>query len=334
MNQSTPYDPAMRQAIELARCYTGATAPNPPVGAALLDAAGNILASAAHAKAGEAHAEAKVLLDYIELRAAGAVPEAHSLVVTLEPCNHTGHTPPCTQAIIKSGIKTVVFGTEDPNTAVQGGGAEFLRQQGITVIEGVLNEECRQLITYFTYAKTTKRPWITIKRAFSKTNCMIPPAGQKTFTTEQALRTAHRIRKSADAILTGAGTVLADRPLFTVRHVSDHPHKQRLLIIATHHPTPSLQNYKQCAEKNGFEVMFCDDIPTLLSELYRRDIHHLLVEAGPKLSGYMLNEGLWNLAMTFHEGVDEPICKLNDSGFVPFDSRANYLDTLLPHDQS
>ncbi|MDX2028725.1 MAG: bifunctional diaminohydroxyphosphoribosylaminopyrimidine deaminase/5-amino-6-(5-phosphoribosylamino)uracil reductase RibD [Alphaproteobacteria bacterium] len=316
---------AMSQACAEARKWLGATLPNPPVGATVLDAEGNILAVAAHKCAGEAHAEAALL----ELCAAqNLLPKIHTLCVTLEPCNHQGRTPPCTEAIIRTGIKHVVIGTRDPNPNVQGGGLEHLKQAGIDVTTGVQEEECCQLIHAFAYHATTGQPWITVKRAISRDGSMIPPPGQKTFTSQESLRLAHRLRKKTDAILTGSGTILADNPLFTVRHVADHPGKRRWLgILDRRGRVPDA--YLKASHERGLDTLIYQDINVALEDLTRRGAEDILVEAGPALSQAILDSGLWMMSMTIHQGNPDRVeTRLNPAANLPF--TAENLEAFLP----
>ena len=180
MNYGTPpaLSAAMRDACSEARLWLGATSPNPPVGAAALDKNGQVLAIAAHQKAGNDHAEAALLK---LCHAQNLMPRLHTICVTLEPCNHHGRTPPCTEAIIAAGVKRVAVGVHDANPHVTGGGVERLRAAGIEVIENVENEMCRRLIHAFAFHAQTGKPFITIKRAFDSNGSMIPSAGQKNF---------------------------------------------------------------------------------------------------------------------------------------------------------
>lgn len=295
------WEEAMQLALAKARKFQGATAPNPPVGAAGLDADGNILAVAAHERAGLPHAEANVLRIF---RESDALSDLHTLVVTLEPCNHTGRTGPCTEAILAAGVKRVVFGVRDPNPEVAGGGAERLREAGVEVIEGVLAKECQELIRGFATLLKTGRPWVTIKRALRHDSSMIPPTGRKTFTSRDGLRYAHELRRRADAIITGSGTVLADDPLFTVRHVEDHPEKRRALVLFDRRGRVSAE-WKARARERGFEVVETADLPAALAELGRQGALEVLVEAGPTLSTAILATDLWDELVDIFEG--EPL---------------------------
>lgn len=326
-SDSDIFEKGMKAACSEARKWLGATSPNPPVGAAALDGKGNILAVAAHQRAGEAHAEAALLA---LCREQEILNQVQTLCVTLEPCNHQGRTPPCTEAIIKSGIKLVVIGTRDPNPKVKGDGVERLQQAGIEVIIGMAEAECQQLILAFAYTAKTGKPWITIKRAINREGTMLPPNGFKTFTSEASLVLAHRLRKKADAILTGSGTILADYPEFTVRHVPDYPEKKRFLAIMDRQKRVP-DSYLAGARQRGYEPILYDNLERALKDLAAKGVQDILVEAGPILSQAMLDYPLWNMSVTIQAGdTDSVAVTFNDKEFIPFDRAKFNWDFFLP----
>jgi diaminohydroxyphosphoribosylaminopyrimidine deaminase/5-amino-6-(5-phosphoribosylamino)uracil reductase len=290
---------AFRLALGCAEAFVGATAPNPPVGCAVLDATGQTLACGAHARAGQAHAEVAAL---DACRRAGTFGRIHTVVVTLEPCNHTGRTPPCVDAILASPARMVWFGVRDPNAEVLGGGAGRLSAAGlgVGVLEDLPHPEAadlaqmaRRLVAPFRQWKQIGRPWLTVKQALDANGSMVPPPGRTTFTSQASLTLAHRLRRRADAIVTGAGCVLADDPAFTVRHVPDHFGKRRTLAILDRRgrvPT----SYVTAAEERGFKVLIRGDLMDLLRELGAAGVMEALVEAGPTLLGAILEAGLWD----------------------------------------
>ena len=302
---------ALHLACVEARKWLGVTSPNPPVGAAALDAEGNLLAVTAHHKAGEAHAEAALLALCHER---GTLERIHTLCVTLEPCNHYGRTPPCTRAIIAAGIKHVVIGARDPNPDVKGGGADTLRAAGIEVSE-IHSPKCLWLTHAFMHSARTGMPWVTVKRAFQSNGSMVPPKGQKTFTSPASLKLAHQLRKKADAILTSASTILADNPEFTVRHVPEHYGKRRwLAIIDRHGRIP--QSYIVEAEKRNINIAIYTDIAKGLQWLNYHGARDVLVEAGPTLSTSILESGLWAMAVDIKQtaaGADTIDVRFNPS---------------------
>lgn len=303
MPDSSAFEPAMHAALEAARCFMGATTPNPPVGAAILDAQGRILALAAHERAGCSHAEAAAIA---KLRESGRLLEAHTLVCTLEPCNHTGRTPPCTEAILSTPIRRVVIGAGDPHPIVNGAGVRRLRESGLEVMEGVLEEECRDLIQAYTHRLRTGRPWIIVKTAHLPDGSMIPPTGMKTFTSADSLRTAHELRRSCDAIITGSGTVLADDPQFTVRHVEDHPGKRRWLVILDRRRRVSARWIEE-AGLRGFDVIPAPDLEASIEFLAEQGATRVLIEAGPTLLESVFARNLWNEHVLITQGTPDRV---------------------------
>ncbi len=284
---------AFGRALQAAREFEGATAPNPPVGCVILDADGNELAMAAHQKAGEPHAEALAIQ---KCRDAGTVNLIHTLVVTLEPCNHHGRTPPCTKAILTTPAKHIWIGAQDPNPHVQGGGAAVLRAAGLNVEfwpDPEFVAQAQRLIAPFAKLKATGLPWVTVKQALDVNGSMIPPVGHKTFTSHSSLVLAHHIRKRADAIITGSGTVLADAPHFNVRHIPDFEGKRRKLVVLDRRRRVS-QDYITAATARGFEVFISDSVPAALQMLGDAGVMEVLVEAGPTLTQDILTTGQWD----------------------------------------
>ena len=332
MHEPLPTDVAraMAKAVEAAEQFRGATAPNPPVGCAVLDRDGALLAVAAHCRAGTAHAEAAAIA---LCRDAGTIDRIDTVVVTLEPCNHWGRTPPCTEAILATPARTVVIGTRDPNPRVEGGGAERLIEAGLSAewlqawsgpAADALSARCIDLIAPFAKRATIGRPWVTVKQALDATGSMIPPRGRKTFTSEPALRYAHGLRKRADAILTGSGTILADNPEFTVRRVADHAGRVRQLAILDRRgrvPVDFLAN----ATSRGLNAFVADDLLLALDRLGEAGCLEVLVEAGPAVTRSVLDGGLWDehiviLKGAGHDGTDRAeVRRRHDGAVQPID---------------
>jgi diaminohydroxyphosphoribosylaminopyrimidine deaminase/5-amino-6-(5-phosphoribosylamino)uracil reductase len=200
----------MRRALELAEQYRGRTSPNPIVGCVIVDKRGKVLAEGAHKRLGTMHAEADALAKL------GGKAKGATLYVNLEPCTHVGRTPPCTPAVIASGVSRVVIGTEDPIPG-HGGGIETLRRAGIKVSR-VLVEECdaanRPFLTWSMY----RRPAFTLKAAMTLDGKIATVKGQSKWITGEAARAdVHRLRDTHDAVLVGIGTVLADDPWLSSR---------------------------------------------------------------------------------------------------------------------
>lgn len=294
-------------ALTEARLFEGATAPNPAVGCALLDADGVVLGVAAHH--GLPHAEARAIE---AARAAGLLGRIDTVVVTLEPCDHTGRTGPCTQAILGTPARVVWYGVSDPNPKAAGG-AVRLAQAGLTVRalaeldhpEAVaLRAEAARLAAPFVTRVTQGRPFVTVKQALNDAGSMIPPQGQKTFTGPAALRLAHELRRRADAIVTGSGTILADAPEFTVRHVPDFSGKSRVLCILDRRARVDA-DYCAAAKGRGFRVVIAQDITQALRDLAEMGCNEVLVEAGPSVLGSIEALGCWDEWVTIAQPKDE-----------------------------
>lgn len=300
---------AFRQALQCAAQYSGATSPNPPVGCVLLDRHGNLLAKAAHQKAGGLHAEALAIK---HCRESGDVERIHTVIVTLEPCNHTGRTPPCSEAILGTPAQAVWIGTPDPNAQVCGKGADRLTANGLKVrfIEqldapdaALLTQSAKRLIAPFAKQARTGLPWVTVKQAINRAGSMIPDTGQKTFTSQRSLTFAHQLRKRADAIVTGSGTVLADQPKFTVRHVADFNDKHRHLVILDRRGRTS-DAYLTQARDAGFTARIETSLPDALLRLGQLGVLEVLIEAGPTLLDMVLATGLWDEHISITQAAD------------------------------
>ena len=283
-------------AVSEAWRFAGQTAPNPAVGCVLLDAEGEVLVIAAHHKAGELHAER---LAVEQARALGVVERIHTAVVTLEPCNHTGRTPPCTQALLSTPVQTVWIGCADPNPHVSGGGAAYLQANGCAVRWLAHTDNgssymarCRALLAPFAWRMVHGRPWITVKQAVNAQGSMVPPAGHTTFTTAQSLQFAHALRRVTDGIVTGTGTIQADLPAFTVRHVPDHANRRRVLVVCGARRNVPAHWLAQVEPK--FDVLFCPDCADLPALLASTPALWVMVEAGPTLLRALHAQGLWD----------------------------------------
>lgn len=223
----------MHHALELARRGTGRVAPNPRVGCVIVHD-GKIIAEGWHDAFGGPHAEIHAL------RQLERIPADATMYVTLEPCAHHGKTPPCADAIIASGIRRVVVGMTDPNTLVSGRGIERLRQAGVDVITDVCSADCHWVNRGFTHVMTHKRPYIIAKVAQSLDGCVASWNGTSKWITSPGSRCAvHALRNEVDAVLTGIGTVLADDPTFTVRHVEGRTPPRIVLDTALRTPLMS-----------------------------------------------------------------------------------------------
>ncbi len=221
-------------------------------------------------------------------------------------------------------MKRVVYGVADENPRVQGGGARRLREAGIEVLAlrelvdeldvesadeaAELLAGCEELVAPFFHWVRTGLPWVTVKTAFDSFGSMLPPAGEKTFTSAESLRFAHELRRRSDAILTGSGTVLSDSPLFTVRNVEDHPGKKRWLVVLDRRGRVPSDWMSERSEK--FEVLretHDDGISHALKFLGEKGVHEILVEGGPSVASAFLEHGLWNEHYMIRSGFPDRI---------------------------
>lgn len=298
---------AFRHALGLAAVEVGATAPNPTVGCVLLDEAGLVLTAAAHLGAGKPHAEARA----IEMaRKAGLSEKIATVVVTLEPCNHQGRTGPCTDAILATTAKEVWFALPDPNPEASGGACQ-LRKNGLVVRSlseldhpdrKALLVEASRLLAPFASRVQRGSPYVTVKQAVDAFQSMIPPQDHKTFTGPEALTLAHQLRRRADAILTGSGTVLADRAEFTVRHVPDIIGKSRILCILDRRGRVD-ENYLDAARQRGLRPQIATNLAGALHDLAVAGCNEVLVEAGPTVLASVRSEELWDEWVLIEKGA-------------------------------
>lgn len=299
----------MRMALNLARKGLGRTSPNPAVGAVIVKE-GKVLAKGYHRKAGGPHAEIEALRK-LDVKAPGA-----TMYVTLEPCNHKGRTPPCTKAILESGIQRVVIGMKDPNPAVKGGGAAFLARHAIDVKVGVLEPECREINEGFSKYVTTGRPFVMVKSAQTLDGWTATAQGDsKWISGDRSRGYVHQMRNQVDAIMVGVGTVLADDPQLTCRLKGGKGKDPLRIIVDTHLRTPEnariltqdssagtilvagprvKKSHIRKFEKGNNRVVFCPtkegkiDLEALMDLLGERMITRLLVEGGAGIIGSLL----------------------------------------------
>lgn len=293
----------IKKTIQLARQGIGYVNPNPMVGSVIVKN-GEIVGQGYHHCFGKEHAE------IVALRNAGENARGATLYVNLEPCCHHGKTPPCTDAIIKAGIRKVVIGMVDPNPLVNQRGIEILKQHNIEIVAGVEESACQELNRVFIKYITTGMPYVTLKIAQSLDGRIATTTGHSQWiTSHQARVVAHRIRSENDAIIVGIGTVLADNPQLTVRHIkgrnpvrivldsqiripldshllSDN-HVQKTIIATTSMDTEKISRIKKTGahiwevEKNENGKI---SIPSLLKKLAQARMSAVMVEGGTQVN--------------------------------------------------
>ena len=299
----------MEQALDAARLGFGFVNPNPLVGAAIVKA-DKLIGLGHHASYGGLHAERAAL------EACTEDPRGAVMYVTLEPCAHHGKTPPCTEAILAAGISTVVIGAMDPNPKAAGG-AEILRARGVTVIEGVLGDECaRQNAVFFHYIRN-KTPYVLMKYAMTADGKIATVTGASRWISCEAARAqVQRTRHALSAILVGVGTVLTDDPLLTcrlpggrnpLRVICDSklriPLESQIVATAREVPTviachTAIPERVQALEAQGCRVLPCPgpdgqvDLRGLMETLHAEKIDSVLVEGGAGLNYGFLEAGL------------------------------------------
>jgi diaminohydroxyphosphoribosylaminopyrimidine deaminase/5-amino-6-(5-phosphoribosylamino)uracil reductase len=261
----------MRRALELAGSVRASTSPNPWVGAVI--SPGGF--EGATRPPGGPHAE------IVALAEAGEAARGATIIVTLEPCAHHGRTPPCVDAIIEAGIARVVVGIEDPDPNVSGKGIARLREAGIEVEVGVLADEVRAQLAPYLKHRRTGRPWLVLKLAASMDGRTAAPDGSSQWITgEEARADAHRLRAESDAVIVGAGTVRADDPSLTVRHVDG---RDPLRVVLGKAPPDA--KVQPALELQG-------DLHDVLDELGGRGVLQAVVEGGPTVAGAFHRAGL------------------------------------------
>ncbi|MGH9742588.1 MAG: bifunctional diaminohydroxyphosphoribosylaminopyrimidine deaminase/5-amino-6-(5-phosphoribosylamino)uracil reductase RibD [Candidatus Acidiferrum sp.] len=322
----------MEHALALARKGTGLASPNPVVGCILVRE-GEIVGEGFHQYEWRDHAEV------VALKSAGEKARGSTMYVTLEPCNHTGRTGPCTEAIIAAGVQRVVAAMEDPNPVNSGGGFERLRAAGVEVESGAREDEALRLNEAFACWIRTGKPFVTLKSALTLDGQLaLPPERHKLhkriskhkrtnwISSEESRAEVHRIRHAADALLTGIGTIMVDDPLLTDR--SGLSRRRPLLrvildgglalsprsrivktadddLLVFTQKRPNIRRLR-ALEKAGVEVLSVDSrvgqlsLEAVLAELGRRELLSVLLEAGPTLNGAALAAGIVHKLFLFY----------------------------------
>jgi diaminohydroxyphosphoribosylaminopyrimidine deaminase/5-amino-6-(5-phosphoribosylamino)uracil reductase len=327
MNNELKY---ISRCLQLAELGAGYVAPNPMVGAVLV-CDDKIIGEGYHRHYGEAHAEPNAINSVKDKD----LLKQSTLYVNLEPCSHYGKTPPCADLIVSSGIPRVVIGTLDPNPKVAGRGVEILRKAGVEVVVGVLEAECRELNKRFFIFQEQKRPYVLLKWAQTqdgfmdrvRTTVTEPPLQISNSITRQL---THKMRSENQSILVGANTVLLDNPSLTVRNWSGKSpvrigiDRQRRIPDDFNLLDGSISTiiFTEKDEVNKLHVEFVkidfstNSVKNILSEIYKRNIHSVLVEGGPTILNSFIESGLWDEAnieiapLRIAEGMAAPVLQL------------------------
>jgi len=298
----------MSRALALGARGLDTATPNPSVGCVIAKG-GRVIGEGWHARAGEPHAEAAALA------ACREDPTGATAYVTLEPCSHRGRTPPCADALVRAGLARVVAALEDPNPLVAGAGFRRLREAGLQVEAGLLAGEAAHLHRAFLSRMSRGRPWMILKAGASLDGRTALANGESRWiTSEEARRDVHRLRRRACAVLTGYGTVRADDPDLTVRHVPCERQPRRVVIdnrLELPEGARVLQGVpplvftvsgdgaaRERLESRGAEVLAVGaegsktDLVAVARMLAARGFNEVLVETGPKLAGSLLRAGI------------------------------------------
>lgn len=303
----------MLRCLELAAMALGRTSPNPLVGAVVVQN-GEVVGEGFHPRAGEPHAEV------FALRAAGERARGSTIYVSLEPCNHYGRTPPCSEALINSGVSKVVVGMVDPNPLVAGGGMARLRAAGIEVVVGVEEAACRRLNEGFIHRILYQRPLGILKYAMTLDGKIATTSGHSAWVTNQDARTeVHRLRAACDAVVVGGNTVIKDDPYLTSHNSNVHnplrvvmsrslnlPEQARLwdtsqapTLVFTE--VGSSQTFQNMLREKGVEVLeFRSLTPEqVMTHLYERGFCSVLWECGGILAANAIAQGAVQKIMAF-----------------------------------
>jgi diaminohydroxyphosphoribosylaminopyrimidine deaminase/5-amino-6-(5-phosphoribosylamino)uracil reductase len=316
----------MDMALDLALKGQGFTSPNPMVGAVVVKN-GKVVGTGYHQAAGKPHAEVNALND------AGGDANGATLYVNLEPCNHTGRTPPCTDKILNSGVQRVVVAMRDPNTDVKGGGIDFLKENGINISLGICEAKAKRLNEIFVKYIRTKRPFVILKCAATLDGRIATRTGDSRWVTnEQSRGVVHRLRHAVDAILVGINTINAHgRGKDAIRVVLDTnlsiSPDAKVLRLNSDSDTilvagrSAIQEKKSALAANGIRVIESVlknkriDLDLLMDQLGALGITSLLIEGGSRVIASALNAGVVDKIMFFYApkltGGDDgvPICR-------------------------
>ena len=287
---TSQFNAAMHRALELA-LLGPAHGVNPQVGAVILDEKNSIVAEGYHKGSGTNHAEVEAIASLREKLGAETFPSGYTAVVTLEPCNHTGKTGPCSQALLDAGISRVVYAVSDPGAESSGGG-DYLQQNGVEVVQGVCAGDAEEQARVWLTANRLKRPFVTLKWASSLDGRTAANDGSSKWISSSASRLdGHRRRSGVDAILVGTGTVVEDDPELTARDENgDYFEHQPLRVVLGERELPGdLKVFNDKAETIHLRTR---NIHGALAELFAGGSKHVWVEGGPNVASDFVKLGL------------------------------------------
>ena len=303
----------MQRCLDLAKNGLGTTYPNPLVGSLIVDSKGKIISEGWHYQSGKPHAEVNAVQN-AEKKGFTDFSKA-TIHVNLEPCSHTGKTPPCASMIIEKRFKKVVIGTLDPHDKVAGRGLEMLKAAGINCKVGVLNEKCEDLNKrFFTYHRK-KRPYIILKWAETSDGFIAPAEKSKRapvwITSSYSKQRAHQLRAHEQAILVGAQTVIDDNPSLTCRSWKGI-HPIRVVIDSRENLLPDSAIFSQDAQTITLN-RDTQDVAGILADLYSYGIQSIIIEGGAKTIQAFIDQNFWDetyqfmgTEVLFHEGLQAP----------------------------
>ena len=301
----------MKRCIELASNNIGYTYPNPLVGSVVVYN-NKIVGEGCHSKYGESHAEVNAI-NSVEDK---SLLKNSTLYVNLEPCNHYGKTPPCTEAIINNNIKKVVIGSQDPNSLVNGSGIEKLKSSGCNVNVGIMNKECNELNKRFFTYHIHKRPYIILKWAESKDGFISPLKSFETLgkvnwiSGEDAKKLSHKWRSEEHSILVGVQTIIDDNPILTTRLMNRRSPIRFVLdpnsripvdsrILSDSFKTVILSKKENKLIPNYTKEIEFGNINLIIESLYKMNIQSIIVEGGTKTINHFLTNNLWDSIRVF-----------------------------------
>ncbi len=310
----------MAMAMALARRGLGTTAPNPSVGAVIVDENGRILGRGWTQSGGRPHAEV-VALERARQAAKGA-----TLYVTLEPCSHIGKSPPCAEAVIRAGIVRVVCGVQDPNELVAGQGFTKLREAGIEVVENVLANEALWLTLGHILKVSRGRPFVQLKLATGRDGLIAPGDGEPVWVTgPQARAQGHLLRARADAILVGIGTVLADDPALDCRLPGLEQRSPKIIVLDRQNRLPLEAQVSKSGRK--LNLAPTDNLAGLLANVADDGVTRVLIEGGPHVWRSFLDAGLVDEIVHFQGSKEVGSVGLQpfvDQGLELFEQSADF----------